>query len=352
MPDYIVKDSSVWLDNFSNKLLMGGDYSIRIGIVREHVYMQDSGETRYIVEVWKNNRSYPITCIRTSRFGGVYNYEEYNLRGFDAGNDNASLTNYTVVPGDMVVIAAANGKSREGIILGAMNHVARDEILPSTGAIAYVSEFNGIQQTINKFGEYVVRFKGLPTNLNKLLEPPNGEDIPPAEYDTEVGGSFYSFDASGSYIVSDNSTSGNQAIFINKPGGQIVVTSGNTALVIDKENESYSIKNKVTTFDTTDQWNLNTKETNIKSNDVDIDATNIKTKGEWKMDGNMEIKGNTTQTGNVDIKGNFSTTGTTSLAGGANPLIYDIIFTIGTGNLGVPVISRHIFLKTIQTKAT
>jgi len=70
------------------------------------------------------------------------------------------------------------------------------------------------------------------------------------------------------------------------------------------------------------------------------------------MEGNMDIKGNITQTGNNDITGNFTTTGLTDLAGGANPLVYDIALTIGIGNLGLPVISSHIFLKTVKTKAT
>jgi len=352
MADYIIKDSSVWKDNYSNKLANGGDYAIKIGMVREHVFLEGTQETRYIVEVWKNNRLYPMTCIRTSRFGGVYNYEEYNHRGFNPGDDNVSLGNYTVVPGDMVVVAASNGQSREGIILGSMNHVARDEILSSTGSIAYVSEFNGIQTTINKFGEYMVRFKGLPTNLPNLNIPPDGSEIAPAEYDSEVGSSYYSFDSSGSYVVSDNATSDPQTIFINKPDGKIIVSSGKTTLTIDKASESYTIENKVTTFNTADQWNLNTKETNVTSTDINVKASNIKTKGEWSMEGNMDIKGNITQTGNNDIVGNFSNTGTALLGGGANPLVYDIVLTIGIGNLGLPVISNHVYLKTVLTKAT
>jgi len=350
--DYIVKDSSVWKDRYSNKLTMGGDYSIKIGMVREHVFLEGTQETRYIVEVWKNNRLYPMTCIRTSRFGGVYNYEEYNHRGFDPGDDNVSLGNYTVVPGDMVVVAASNGQSREGIILGSMNHIARDEILPSTGAIAYISEFNGIQTTINKFGEYMVRFKGLPTNLSDLSNPPDGKEIAPADYDNEVGSSYYAFDATGSYTLSDNASSDPQTIFINKPDGQVIINSGKTSLVIDKKSETYTITNKITNFKSATSWNLETKTTNIKSKDINVDASNIKTKGEWKMDGNMDIKGNITQKGNNDITGNFSNTGMALLGGGANPLVYDIVLTIGTGNLGAPVISSHVFLKTVNTKAT
>ena len=347
--DYIVKDSSIWK---SSSAAMQGDYSIRIGVVREHIFLEDSNDTRYIVEVWKNSRLYPMTCIRTSRFGGVYNFEEFNLRGFDPGKDNVSLGNFSVVPGDMVIIAASNGNSREGIILGSMNHYGRDQILPANGDIAYISEFNGIQTMVNKLGEQRVMFKGVPTNVDKLKESPTGKPIAPAEYDLDVGGTYYLLDKTGSYTLTDNTKEDPQAIFMDKPNGQIIITSGKTSLVIDKASESYTITNKVTTFDTADQWNLNTKETNIKSDDVNVTASNIKTKGEWKQDGNMEIKGNTKQNGNVDISGNLSAEGQVKLGGGANALVYDIVLTMGTGNLGAPVISSHTFLKTVKTKAT
>ena len=347
--DYIVKDSSIWKDKDA---LMQSDYAIRIGIVREHIFIEKTQDTRYIVEVWKNNRVFPMTCVRTSRFGGVYNYEEFNLRGFNPGKDNVSIGNYPIVPGDMVVVAASNGNAREGIIIGSLNHFARDQVLPATGDIAYVSEFNGINITINKLGEHVIMFKGLPTNLSELSKSPDGSPIPPAEYNEKVGGTFCAFDETGSYTMSDNAISDPQTILINKPEGKIIITSGKTNLIIDKVAESYSITNKTTTFDSADSWNLNTKTTNIKSTNVNVTASNIKTKGEWKMDGNMEIKGDIKQTGNNDITGNFSNTGTASLAGGANPIVYDIVLTIGTGNLGAPVISSHVFLKTVKTKAT
>lgn len=347
--DYIIKDSSVWKDNSS---IMRGDFAIRIGIVREHIFLEDSSDTRYIVEVWKNNRLFPMTCMRTSRFGGVYNFEEFNLTGFNPGKDNVSLGNFSVVPGDMVIVAASNGNAREGFILGSINHFGRDQVLPATGDQGYISEFNGIQTLINKFGEQRVMFKGVPTNIDALAETPNGEPIPPPEYDLTVGGTYYLLDKTGSYTLTDNSKEDPQTIFMDKPNGQIIITSGKTSLVIDKASESYIITNKITTFNTTDQWNLNTKETNIKSDDVNVTASNIKTKGEWKMNGNMEIDGNIKQTGNNDITGNFSNTGTADLAGGANALVYDIVLTIGVGNAGAPVISNHIFLKTVKTKAT
>jgi hypothetical protein len=318
------------------------------------VYLNKNQETRYIVEVWKNNKLYPMTCMRTSRFGGLYNYEEFNHRGFKAGEDNVGLGNFSVMPGDMVVVAAADGENREGIILGSLKHFGRDELLPSTEDQEYVAEFNGIQTIINRNGEYRRVFKGVPTNVAELNKAPNGERYPLPEYDPDVGFSYYEFNKEGSWTITDNANDElPQYIRVNKPEGKIEVVSGKTSLVIDKNEESYTITNKITTFDSADAWNLNTKATTIKSADViDMETAQFKTKGDWQEEGNKEIKGNIKQTGNTEIEGNLKTSGETLLAGGSHPLVYDIVLTIGQGNLGAPVISNHIFLKTVQTKAT
>lgn len=367
--DYTVRDSSVWENDESTKLLYEKDCAVRFGVVREEVFIEDFGETRYMVEVWDNGNTIPVACMRTSRFGGVYNYEEYTVRDFKPGNSPASSA-HAVQPGDHVIVAYANGDSREGFIIGYLNHSGRKEAInhednpepneisefankEGTAKTVYVSEFNGLETAINSLGEYRVTFKGLQTNLADLNVAPNGEPIKAPEYDTEVGSSYYEWDKTGSYFITDNTEEDPQSIKVDKPNGQIIITSGKTTLVIDKAEESYAITNKKTTFDSTDEWNLNTKKTTVKSTDlIDMEATDIKTKGEWQQKGNMEITGNIKQTGNTDITGTFKTSGKTDLAGGANPLIYDILLTIGTGNLGAPVVSSHVLLKTSLTKAT
>lgn len=351
MKEYIIDDSSRHPNGNS---LINKDYSIRVGTVREHIYLAGPGQTRYIVEVWKDNKLYPMTCTRTSRFGGLYNYEEFNLRGFKVGEDSAGLGNFQVVPGDMVVVAAANGESREGIILGAINHFGRDEVLPSTGDQAYANEFNGIQEIINAAGEFRQTFKGLPCNLDRLNDAPDGTPYPDPEYDLDVGFSYYEWDRTGSYLLTDNANDDLvQYIRVDKPGGTIEIVSGKTSFLIDKNDESYSITNKKVTFDTKDEFNINTKTTKIDSSKlIEAKAKKIKTEGKWSQKGDMKIEGNIKQTGNTDITGTFKTSGKTDLAGGAHALVYDVIISIGGGNLGAPVISQITLMKTTKTKAT
>jgi len=349
--DYIVKDSSIWKNSQHHSLLNNTTYSIRVGMVREHMFFDDSSETRYVVEVWKNNRLYPMTCVRAnSRFGGIFNYEEYTHRGFNPGKTNVSLGNFQFVPGDTVIVAAADGNSREGFILSSINHFGRPERIPANEETAYASEFNGLQKVIAYSGGYTVTFNGTPTNIDKLKEAPTGEDLPLPEYNSTIAGSYYQFDKNGSFTICDNEE---QSILVDKPSGKIVIASGSTLLTIDKSAESLSITNKKSTFDSTNEFNISTKKVSIDAQSlVDIKASDIKIDGKIDQKGKVKIDGDTKIKGNVDVTGNFSTTGETLLAGGANPLIYDILLTIGTGNLGAPVISSNIVLKTVQTKAT
>jgi len=368
--DYIVKDSSIWRDNESSSLLYKEDTAVRIGVVREEVFSDKSPETLYVVEVWDGGVTVPVTCSRTSRYGGIYNYEEYTHRTFSPGNSPGSEGTMSVKQGDHVVVAYIKGNGREGVILGCLNHSGRDEVINfakrkkknttiefinrgGPTSVQYAAEFNGLETLINADGEYRLTFRGQPTNIAKLSNATKGEEIAKAEYDTAIGSSYYEFDKTGSFLLTDNSKEKNQSIKLDKTNGKIIITSGLTTLTIDKNAESYTIVNKKTTINSTDDVSINTKSTNIKSTDViNAESKNINTKGEWFQKGNMQIEGNIKQTGNTAIDGNFKTSGLTLLAGGANPLIYDIILTYGMGNLSAPVFSSHIFLKTVKTKAT
>jgi hypothetical protein len=367
--DYIIKDSSIWEDSNSSRLLYGKDCSIRIGTIQEEIFVSNFGESKYKVEVWDNGHIVPVTCIRTSRFGGMYNYEEYSDRGYTLGNSEAAGLR-SIQPGDSVVIAYINGNGREGVILGHIKHPGRKESINSPDnkspnnisefvnrsgptTVRYISEFNGVETAINANGEHRVTFKGQPTNLAKLNEAPTGADIALPTYDTKVGSSYYEFDKTGSWYLNDNAKDGLQSIKVDKANGKIEIISGKTSLVINKKDETYTFIQKKVTFNTADEWNLNTKKTNIMSSaEINAKAAKINTEGAWTQKGNMDITGNIKQTGNTAITGNLSSTGITSLAGGQFPLIHDIVLTIGIGNGGAPVISGHVFLKTTMTKAT
>lgn len=373
--DYIIRDSSVYANSDAHSLVQSSDPSLKIGVVRDVVELTGP-DIAYIVEVWVGGKYTPVQCTRAARFGGVYNYEEVTHRGFTPDETIGSDGLFDFKQGDIVLIAYINGISGEGIIINAINHPGRPRLFTPDDGVVFESEFNGVNKSINSDGEYTTTFKGIQTNIAILDEPATGDIIAPPEYDTAIGSTYTKFDKTGGWEVSDNSESDLQSIKIDKASGMIIITSGSSTLTIDKAAGSYTFDNKETTFNTADKFSIMTKEVSIEATDVKIDATDIESKGKWKQDGKVKIKGDVKitgklkQTGDVkvlgktDITGAVKVTGATSLtgglavtgpvalAGGANPLVYDIALIIGTGNLGAPVVSSAILLKTALTKAT
>lgn len=213
--DYSVRDSSILPDPHSMKVYNESDANIRIGIVREERTVSDE-TTRYIVEVAYQGRQIPVSCVLLSRWGGAHNYEEYRIRpwvkNFPSGLlPPSSASTYDLRSGDVVLVAFLDGQSREGVILGGLRHNARKE-KTTPGNIEYISEFNGLETQIRTDGSYKVTFKGTAITDALLDIPPGGQTVPAAAYNPLVAGSFFGFDAEGSYIVSD----GDQFLKIKK----------------------------------------------------------------------------------------------------------------------------------------
>jgi hypothetical protein len=363
---YTVRDSSVFQDPNSYSAYNNKENRIMVGTVREELFDKESKQTKYLVDVWLDGITMSIVCSNCTRFGGIYNYEEYTRQTYKVDDSKRPVSN-SVIPGDHVIVAFLGGDAREGVILSGYKHFGRRETIDfkkdsassqflnretKIAATKYASEFNGVEKMINADGEYRVTFKGQPTNLANLVAI-GDKEIPNPQYDTSIGSSYYEFDKTGSYFITDNSKENPQSIKIDKQNGKVIITSGKTSLVIDKKEESYIITNKKVTFNTATEWNLNTKSTSIKSSNVIIaESKDIKTTGKITQKGDVQITGGVKQTGNNEITGNLKTTGETLLAGGSFPLIYDIVLILGVGNAGAPVVSSAIVLKTALTKAT
>ena len=230
--DYSVRDSSVRTDPDVFHVFDHKDCAVRIGIVREE-RLDSQQQTRYIVEVASGGRQIPVSCVLLSRWGGVYNFEEFRVRPWvQKFPANALLPSsagkYELRSGDVVLVAYMEGQSREGVIIGGLNHPARSEVT-TPGNIEYISRFNGLETQIRTDGSYKVEFKGAPVNQTLLEIPPTGTPIPDPVFDPLIAGSYYGFDADGSYVVSD----GKQFIKIIKDevtGGNMVIESGNNRI--------------------------------------------------------------------------------------------------------------------------
>jgi phage baseplate assembly protein gpV len=234
-----VYDSSLWTSSHDMASLYATDSSIKIGTVRSE-YINLYGQTQYVVETFVSGNIIPIPCVVMSRFGGVQNYEEYRLRSYKAASTDDRSTNTAYMPsqlkaGDQVIVACLQGSVREGVILGGILHPARKETT-KLGELAYISEFNGIEQTISKDGAYRVTFKApITTSLDNAIP---GQPIPPQILNTIISGTYYELSKDGSWIISDNKS---QLIKIDKTATAIQVTSGKATLQLDGAGSKLSI---------------------------------------------------------------------------------------------------------------
>jgi len=262
----IIKDSSIWRDDTSFSLHNHSDTQIRIGVIIRPLNEEDTNELRYLVEVYRLNSKLLVNCKMLRRFGGIYNYEDFVSRGYNIDDNKLEDSAFETKAGDVVVVAFLNGQARDGIILGGLNHAARKTSILAKDGPQYKSEFNGIEKSINKDGEYKVTFKGQPTNLNKLNDHPSSQIQPPT-YDEEKGTSYYKFSKDGSFEVSDNAKKDTQSFKIDKTNGTIEILGGKISLKLTKSTESVILKNKETLVNTENKITVNTKITQVNSSE-------------------------------------------------------------------------------------
>ena len=258
-PFNIVKDSTVWRNSSNFAAVESKDGLIRLGIVKKVYRDEETSDLRYLVEMRDKNDAIPINCRMMRRFGGVYNYEDVVLHGYKFDDKPDPVQAFDAKAGDVVLMALLAGEAREGIIIGGVAHPARKCTIDITKGPQYKSEFNGVETVINENGEYIVTFKAVPTNAKKLDDKPSAK-IPAPTYDDKVGTSFFMFDKTGSYEVSDKDKNGIQNLRIDKPKGTFTINSGKIKLTMTKKEEKVELKCKLLNIVSDDKITVKTKE--------------------------------------------------------------------------------------------
>lgn len=254
----IVKDSSIWYNSGFFSTVNHSDAVIRMGIVKEMKVDGSTGDTRYLVEVRDKNNKIELNCRYLRRFGGVFNYEDFINRGYKINGPEDKTQDYSKKAGDIVLVAMIGGNQLEGVIVGALAHPARKITINPSDGPQYKSEFNGVQQSINKDGEYSLTVLGLQTNLSKLLEEPS-KKLPAPEYDTSVGGAYLNFNKTGGITLSDASISNPQSLIVDKAGGKLNILSGKTSLIFTKSSETINMSSKVLDIKSENSFTAKTK---------------------------------------------------------------------------------------------
>jgi phage gp45-like len=264
MDTNIVKDSSIYVDPSNRSTLDRVDGLIRIGIVKGAFNDSDTGELRYLVEIQSNGKKINMNCRMMRRFGGIFNYEDYILRGYKTNDSPDPVEAFEAKAGDAVLVGQLNGQGREGVILGGLTHAARHTNLDAEEGPQYDAEFNGVHTNINADGEWTLTFRGLATNTSILNNSPVAA-LPAPTYDTTVGSSFMKFDKTGGWIVNDNATSDPQLIHIDKAAGTITINSGKISLSMTKSSQAVNLACVDLTINSSNTITQSTKEFSLNA---------------------------------------------------------------------------------------
>ena len=249
-PFSVVQDSSVWQSSGNFGVARGKDPYLRMGVVKKAYQDPDSGEIRYLVDIRDKSDSIEMNCRMLRRFGGVFNYEDMVYQGYKFTDKPDQVSSFDAKAGDAVLVGFLNGEGRDAIILGGVMHAARTANIDITKGPQYLSEFNGVETSINEVGEYTVTFKGIPTNIAILNNYPNAT-IPAPTYDTSVGSSFFKMDVTGSLELNDNATSDFQNIRIDKPSGTLTINSGKISLKMTKSSQQVDLNCEILNINST-----------------------------------------------------------------------------------------------------
>jgi hypothetical protein len=243
-----------------------------LGIVKRVYRDTVTTNIQYLVEVRDSNDAIEVNARMLRKFGGIFNYEDIVMQGYNVSTLPDPTQDFKAKAGDTVLVAFMNGEGREAVILGGISHPGRASVLPIDDGPQYLSEFNGIEQSINSDGEYTMTFKGVATNIAELDATPSAQ-LPAPTYDATVGTTYVKFDKTGGWEINDNATSDPQNIHIDKAGGQILVNSGKIALSMTKASEAVSltcktveVKAETSINETTKAWSVDASDSaSIKS---------------------------------------------------------------------------------------
>ena len=270
-----VKDSSIWQRASDKDAIYRKNPFLMVGIVKRVYRNSDTSEIIYLTEVRSTNDAIEVNAKMMRRFGGAYIYEDVVYHGYNVNDLPDTTQDFAAKAGDVVIVAFLNGESREAIILGGVMHPARTSTLPINLGPQYEAEFNGVNTTINSNGEYIVTFRGIPTNAALLNNAPSKEIAPPT-YDTTVGSSFMKFDKTGSFEVNDNSAQNPQNFRIDKAKGTIQVNSGAISLTMNKGSQLTTLVSKDLTGTISDAINWSTtKYTLTASKSISLNSPKI-----------------------------------------------------------------------------
>lgn len=329
-------------------------FGIYRGMIVQTIYPDDKRSVskeriEYVVRI--RGQNYP-NAVDATEMGGIFNYKTRVRKETTESKDDkiAVQTPREKMNGEVVFVMFLEGHGDVPVIIASDQHPRHGEYKKNKKeeGLFEIEEFNGIEISINKNSDYLIKNVGRKDDKGKVQNQ----------------------DAVGSMIKMSGSTGD---IEINTHGSDGTADLRAKFTKADKKMEFYAQNNKVI-YDSTgvsivDKNNNEFKFTSAGMNMKSVDKMTIQSTGDstLKSDAKVTVQG----TGGVDIKSDGSVavqgTGGTNLGSGSSATqvqgqtvglaggglgvsrVGDQV--IGTGNLGAPVISTIVQGSTKVTSA-
>lgn len=247
MEDFIPLCSSLYSSDEDFSALNQSFHGTYRGTVVTAMLQEKNGEIHYIVSI--NNAKYggnmDVQCIAAQRFGGIFNYEDSIMQGFNATGASIAGTGFNIKAGDHVLVTFIDGANQQGVIIGSLRHMGRKPLLDQASGPQLFSTFNGVERSVNADGEFTIRYNGIPTNIKDLDKEP-GDELPEAVYDEKFGSRIF-FSKDGSITISDSKADDedNQMMVFDNENKKILIHGGkNITIKMDRDSGEYTNTSK------------------------------------------------------------------------------------------------------------
>jgi hypothetical protein len=263
-----------------------------------------------------------MNCISMDSLGGIADFFEKKLRKSDS-EDFKKTYSFDKQNGSLVLLLCIDGFSDKAIIVGSIPHASRKTKLTKEAGLHLEGEYNGLNWKIDKDGALTVTFKS----------KTNNEGVP---QDKQAGGTHIQIDKTGQVDINTGLKDAEETyIRMDKKNKNVGLKAGSNIGLTAKKNVAINAEGNIEAL----------SKANVAINAEGTAKFTSKSSISIEGASAVDIKGgNVTITGNngVIIEGQQCMIDTPKVFVGQNGTAAVIQTTrfIGTGNLGVPIISQ------------
>lgn len=329
LPSSIIQERAEMDMSFTKKI--SNNITLRVGVVVDTIEVEDdTNKSKLTVEynvmtVEDKNTSVYENCMSVDAFGGIADYFQFKRRKTEQREKTRQAGSLKKQNGSMVLLLCLDGDSEQGVILGALPHPDKKDVLTKEKGHHLEGEFNGVNIDINDDGELTITYRSKTDNDGKAA-------------DEEAGGTFVKMDKTGSVDI-NTALEGDDETFIqmNKTEKDINVKAGNNTSITTQADMSVTAKGNVNVKSDAELVAEAGGSAMLKSGGAfTIEAgESLEVKapgGEFQFDSALKIKATT-----IDVNAPIVMVG----QGGTPALVLATQF-LGVDGKGMPVVSQAI----------